>query len=307
MNILLTGAAGQLGQELLPRLQQLGSVIQVDRVPAPGTAETLVMDLGDLNRVETMLNRTRPDIVVNAAAYTAVDLAEDNAATAFLVNEKLPARLARWSEQNGRLLVHYSTDYVFSGDASIPYTEQDSAGPLGVYGQSKLAGELAITASGCRHVILRTSWVYSGHGNNFVLTMLRLARERPSLSIVSDQRGCPTWARNLADVSRRVITQIQAGDHRNETGGIYHYCDGDAVTWFDFAHMIFSLAKRTGLLREMPEMKAVMTSEFPQKARRPMYSVLDPTKIKSEFGITPAGLERSLVECIQEVAQNEKP
>jgi len=298
MNILLTGASGQLGQELLPQLQQLGSVTLVDRAVGPGSQETIKQDLGDLNRVEILLNRMRPDIIVNAAAYTAVDPAEDDKETAFGVNAELPACLARWSERNSRLLLHYSTDYVFSGDADQPYSEQDSTGPLGVYGETKLAGEWAITSSGCRHVILRTSWVYSGHGNNFLLTMLRLARERPSLSIVSDQTGCPTWARNLAGVTRRVIS------HPGPQG-VFHYCDGDAVTWFEFAHAIFSAAMQAGLLQQMPEMTAVRSVDFPQKAERPLYSVLNTSKIREVFGIEQEGLHQALQSCLEEMAENE--
>ena len=248
MNILLTGAAGQLGKELIPRLSELGRLTLADRDAVPGKAEALQLDLGDLNRVEIMLNRQRPDVVVNAAAYTAVDLAEDHAQTAFRVNSDLPDCLARWCKRNDRLLIHYSTDYVFAGDSGRPYTEVDEAAPLGVYGESKLAGEQVITASGCRHFILRTSWVYSGHGNNFMLTMLRLALTRPNLTIVSDQEGCPTWARNLARVTRQVIEQSASSREGGAPAGIYHYCDGDAVTWYEFAHAIFSEAVEVGLL-----------------------------------------------------------
>jgi dTDP-4-dehydrorhamnose reductase len=306
MNILLTGAAGQLGQELLPRLQMLGKVTQVDRTAAPGSVPALVQNLDDLGRVEILLNRMRPDIIVNAAAYTAVDFAEDHSGTAFRINAEMPGCIARWSERNERLLIHYSTDYVFDGNASRPYAEQDSAGPLGVYGESKLAGELAIAASKCRHVILRTSWVYSGHGNNFVLTMLRLARERPLLNIVSDQVGCPTWARNLAVVTQKVIAKMIAAEGHNLPGGIYHYCDGDAVSWYQFARAIFEAAMRAGILQRLPDMKAVRSVDFPQKARRPLYSVLDTSRIEEVFGITLAGLDQSLQACVGEMATNEK-
>jgi len=306
MQILLTGAAGQLGQELLPRLQQMGQVIPVDRASAPGATVTQVQDLENLGRVEILLNRMRPDIIVNAAAYTAVDQAEDHADTAFGINAEMPACLARWSERNGRFLVHYSTDYVFDGNANRAYTEQDATGPLGVYGESKLAGELAIAASKCRHVILRTSWVYSGHGNNFVLTMLRLARERPNLNIVSDQTGCPTWARNLAAVTQEVIARMIAAGGQDLPGGVYHYCDGDAVSWYQFAQAIFVAAMGAGMLQRLPELKAVRSMDFPQKARRPLYSVLDTSRIEEVFGITPAGLDQSLLTCIGEMAKNDQ-
>ena len=305
MNILLTGASGQLGQELLPELQQLGPVTQVDRAVVPGSSSLIQQDLGDLGKVELLLNRMRPDVIVNAAAYTAVDHAEDDPDSAFRINEALPARLARWSKSNDRLLVHYSTDYVFSGESDRPYLEDDLTGPLGVYGASKLAGETAITESGCRNLILRTSWVYSAHGNNFVLTMLRLARERPSLSIVSDQVGCPTWARNLAAVTRRMIDKAEFAEDGAFPSGVYHYCDSDPVSWYEFAHTIFTTGAQLGILARLPEMTAVPSSGFPQKAKRPLYSVLNASKIHEQFGIEQAGLQQSLQACIEELAGNE--
>ena len=306
MNILLTGATGQLGHELRPQLRQLGRVSQVDHVVDPGDSVTLRQDLGDLGRVEVLLNHMRPDIIVNAAAYTAVDRAEDDTETAFRINSELPGCLARWSQRNDRFLLHYSTDFVFSGNASRPYTEQDQTGPLSVYGESKLAGERAIAASECLHVILRTSWIYSSHGNNFVLTMLRLARERPSLNIVGDQTGCPTWARNLADVTRKVIEHFASDGSDSGAQGIYHYCDSESVSWFQFARSIFSAATRAGLLQQMPEMNQVRSSEFPQKAERPLYSVLDTSKIREALGIEPAGLKCSLQTCIDEMEDYEQ-
>lgn len=306
MNLLLSGAAGQLGQELTPRLRHLGDVTRVDRSAVPGARDFRIQDLDDLARVEILLNRVRPDVVVNAAAYTAVDLAEDQPEVAFRINSDLPACMARWCARNGRLLVHYSTDYVFSGDAGEPYREEDPPGPLGVYGDSKLAGERAIVDSGCRHVILRTSWVYSGHGNNFVLTMLKLARERPSLSIVDDQTGCPTWARNLAGVTQEVISTIMSETGGDVADGIYHYCDRDVVSWYEFARSIFVTAREAGILDRLPEMKPVRSAAFPQKARRPGYSVLNTSRIRDVFGIEPAGLMSSLRQCIGEMAGNEK-
>ncbi|MFC1688259.1 dTDP-4-dehydrorhamnose reductase [Pseudomonadota bacterium] len=302
MIILLTGASGQLGQELLPQLAQLGDVVPVDRTAFPGLKNMQIQDLGDLNRVETLLNRIRPEVIINAAAYTAVDLAEDEDDIAFTVNRDLPQRIARWCHRNDRMLVHYSTDYVFDGQASQPYLESDTTGPLGVYGESKLAGERAISQSGCRHLILRTSWVYSGHGNNFLLTMLKLARTRPSLSIVNDQLGRPTWARNLARVTRKVIEHAGIGRAADEPSGIYHYCDRDAVSWYEFANGIFKVAREAGLLTAIPETTPVPSSAFPQKAVRPLYSVLDTSRIQDCFGISPVGLEDSLKACIKDIA-----
>ena len=301
MNIVLTGAAGQLGQELSPRLQKLGAVTRIDREVARGDQQTLRQDLADLNQVEILLNRMRPDLIVNAAAYTAVDRAEADSEPAFRINAELSGCLSRWSQRNDSLLLHYSTDYIFSGEADDPYTEDAVTGPLSVYGESKLAGEWAIKASACHHVVLRTSWVYSAHGNNFVLTMLRLARERPSLSIVADQVGCPTWARNLARVSATVLERITADPGELNRRGVWHYCDRDAVSWYDFAQTIFNVALEVGLLSRLPEMTRVPTSGFPQAAARPLYSVLDTRAIREDFGIEPAGLESSLRNCIGEI------
>jgi dTDP-4-dehydrorhamnose reductase len=305
MIILLTGAAGQLGQELTPCLQQLGDLVAVDRAPLPGAEQMYIQDLGDAGSVESLLDRVRPDLVVNAAAYTAVDLAEDDRETAFRVNEGLPDCLARWCHHNDGLLLHYSTDYVFDGTATQPYKENDPTGPLGVYGQSKLAGERAIERSGCRHVILRTSWVYSGQGNNFVLTMLKLARTRASLNIVHDQVGRPTWARNLAQVSRKIIGQLITGGDERQSLGIFNYCDRDAVTWYEFANRIFTVADEAGLLADIPSTAPVTTAEFPQKAQRPQFSVLDTSCIQDQFGIKPAGLKESLQSCLKEITQND--
>ena len=301
MKILLTGASGQLGQELLPGLQALGEVTKVDRTVAGQDRLTLRQDLGDLNRVEILLNRLRPDLVVNAAAYTAVDLAEDDHLTAFRINADLPGCLARWSQRSGALLVHYSTDYVFSGEAREPYREGDPTGPLNTYGDSKRAGEWQVAASDCRHLLLRTSWVYSGHGNNFVLTMLRLARERRSLSVVADQVGCPTWARNLARVTAQMIAAVRGDAGAARRQGIWHYCDSGVVSWYDFAQAIFAAAFAAGLLERLPELTAVPSSGFPQAAERPRYSVLDTSAIRRDFGIVPAELGPSLRACIEEM------
>lgn len=301
MKILLTGASGQLGQELLPGLQALGDVTKIDRAVAEQDHQTLKQDLGDLNRVEILLNRLHPDLVVNAAAYTAVDLAEDDHVSAFRINADLPGCLARWSQRSGALLVHYSTDYVFSGEAREPYREGDPTGPLNTYGESKRAGEWQVVASDCRHLLLRTSWVYSGHGNNFVLTMLRLARERHTLSIVADQVGCPTWARNLARVTAQMVAAVREDATAAQRRGIWHYCDSGVVSWYDFAQAIFAAALSVGLLQRLPEITAVPSSGFPQAAERPLYSVLDTSAIRRDFGIEPAQFGPSLRACIEEM------
>jgi len=306
MKILLAGASGQLGQELLPLLARFGEMTTVDLlVEPPLSPERIRMDLSDLNRVEILLNRMQPDLVFNAAAFTAVDRAEDDSVLAFRMNADLPGCMARWTERNGAMLFHYSTDYVFDGEKGEPYQENDETGPLNVYGESKLAGEWAIASSKCRHVILRTSWVYSGHGSNFVLSMLRLARERPSLNIVSDQTGCPTWARNLAQVSSDIIGQLL--QHKSETGrdGMYHYCDSTVTSWYDFARLIFSTAGELGLLESQPETTAVNSSEFPQIAQRPIFSVLDTSAVRQTFDIRQGALNESLKLCLRELTSHD--
>lgn len=305
MNILLTGSAGQVGREILPMLAQMGEVTCVDRDPGSSGGPVAQRDLGDLEGLEKLMDGLQPDIIVNAAAYTAVDRAETDAETAFRINADLPGCLARWSERHGSLLVHYSTDYVFSGEASRPYRETDPTGPLSVYGESKLNGERAVAASGCRHAVLRTSWLYSGHGNNFVKTMLRLARERPSLSVVDDQIGCPTWARNLARITITVIARMASGAAGPRSHGTWHYCDSGVVSWYDFARAIFDTAQAVGILDQAPQTRAIPSAEFPQSAMRPPYSVLDTTAIGRDFGVEPAALSDSLRSCLEELKQND--
>ena len=304
MNVLLTGASGQLGRELSPGLKKLGPVTRVDHTAAPGDRDLVQQDLADLGGTEVLLDRLSPGLIVNAAAYTAVDRAESEKEAAFRINADLPGCLARWSARNDCLLLHYSTDYVFSGEACEPYREDAAPGPLNVYGESKLAGERAIAVSGCRQLVLRTSWVYSRYGNNFLLTMLRLARERPSLSIVADQTGRPTWARNLARVSLTLLDQAFGDLPGFDRWGIWHYCDSGAVSWYDFAQAIFTVAVDAGLLSRVPDLVAVQTSEFPQAATRPRYSVLDTSAISRAFGVEPTSLRSSLEACIGEMAKH---
>lgn len=301
MNILLTGAAGQLGTELLPLLSKRGRVTAMDRAkplqPLPGW---VTQDLGDGGKLEIVLNRLRPELIINTAAYTAVDQAEEDPETACEINAALPGRLARWAKCNDARLVHYSTDYIFNGQSEQPYREEDTPDPLSIYGDSKLAGERAIEAAGCKHVILRTSWVYSSHGKNFVLSMLNLARRGLSLKVVDDQRGCPTWAQNLALVTDAVIGQWQEG-RQGDFGGVFHYCDNRALSWYDFARAIFALALESGLLEQQPDISPVPSSGFQQPAQRPHWSVLDTAKIEREFKIEAADFGRALQTVLDEI------
>jgi dTDP-4-dehydrorhamnose reductase len=302
MNILLTGAAGQLGSELLPMLSARGRVTATDRsTPASITASWTELDISNGARLEVLLNNLRPALIVNTAAYTAVDQAEENPETAFAVNAELPGRLARWAKLNDARLIHYSTDYVFNGEADRPYLETDKPDPQSVYGDSKLAGESAIEVTGCQHVILRTSWVYSSHGKNFVLSMLDLARRGLSLKVVDDQLGCPTWARNLAQASNAVIERWQTPGV-DCPSGVYHYCDDRSLNWYEFASDIFSLAVSAGLLESHPELTPVPGSEFPQPAKRPKWSVLNTSRINQVFNIHPASFNQSLQTVIDEVS-----
>lgn len=305
MKILLTGAAGQLGTELYPRLAALGSVVAVDLDHRNSQVESCQsLDLGNAAALETFLNRTQPDLIVNAAAFTAVDRAEENPELAFLVNAQAPGRMARWALNNDCKVLHYSTDYVFDGDAGQPYRESHQASPMNVYGESKLAGEHAIVASGCSHAIIRTSWVYSSHGSNFVLNMLKLARRQLQLSVVNDQVGCPTWARNLAEVSVKVLSSRKALT-AGGAGQIFHYCDADALSWYDFASLVFGIAVELHLLDQAPALKSVRSDEYPQLAKRPRYSVLDTSRIRA-LGIRPAGLQQSIRTCLEELRANEQ-
>jgi dTDP-4-dehydrorhamnose reductase len=298
LNILLTGAAGQLGSELLPLLSAHGRVIPTDRSTPAGAVENwLELDISDGGKLESLLSRLQPGLIINTAAYTAVDQAETDIETAFNVNADLPGRLAAWAKKNDSRLMHYSTDYVFNGEADRPYLETDPASPMSVYGESKRAGEKALEDSGCSHAILRTSWVYSSHGKNFVLSMLDLARRGVSLKIVDDQQGCPTSARNLALASVSVINAWQTA----EQSGIFHYCDGCSLSWYGFAQEIFRIAVSKGLLEEYPEVAPIPSSEFPQPARRPKWSVLDTAKITRVFNIQPASFEQSLAAVIDEI------
>lgn len=302
MKILLTGASGQLGTEMIPRLEQLGTVVPVDLdCKTCISRECRPLDITDGGALETLLNRLDPDLIVNAGAFTAVDRAEEAGPVAFAVNAEAPGRIARWASRNGAFVLHYSTDYVFNGTADRPYRETDQPDPLNTYGESKLAGERAIQSSGCHHLVIRTSWVYSGHGSNFVLSMLELGRRGLELNVVNDQVGCPTWARNLASISIQLLNLNRTGE--KGPAGLLHYCDQDRVSWHEFAGMVFRIAVRQGLLKEMPRLNSIDSARYPQVARRPAFSVLD-TSLARSHGIVPPPLETSLEQCLKELPRD---
>lgn len=316
MNILVTGANGQLGTALRGVVQASGCVavsgraasaedsvsgravpeagdrwIFTDITQAPGV-ETVYLDVTDATAVRIVCRSEKIDVIVNCAGYTDVDKAEEDHATADLLNHRAVAGLAEAACATGAFLIHISTDYVFRGDRPIPYAEDAAADPTGVYGATKLAGERAILASGCRHLILRTAWMYSPWGRNFVRTMLQQMRTRPSVQVVCDQIGTPTYAPDLAE----LIVGIIAGHTLDDCTGIYHYSGEGAVSWYDFAMAIRDLAGLTAC-----DLRPCRTSEYPTKARRPAYSVLDKAKVRRTFGCRIPYWRDSLALCLREL------
>lgn len=282
-NILVTGANGQLGSEL----RKIGFTA-LDEVFFTDVAE---LDITSYEAVAKFVEEHDIDTIINCAAYTAVDKAEDEPELAAKINTEAVANLAKVANKQDCLLIHVSTDYVFNGMGEEPYTEKNNPCPVSVYGKTKLAGEEAIKKSGCLHIIIRTAWLYSTFGNNFVKTILRLAGERPELTVVSDQVGSPTYAEDLA----RAIVTIMEDDNRGMCEGIYHFSDEGVCSWYDFACEIVRIS---GLPCQV---KPVTTAEYPTKTRRPAYSVLDKTKIKKTFGVSVPNWQESLAACMKEL------
>lgn len=276
MHILLFGAGGQLGGELLRTLGVLGDVTALSRDDA---------DLGDPASLSAIVRSHRPNVVVNAAAYTAVDRAESEHELAHAVNAAAPAALARASDEVGACMVHYSTDYVFDGTKTGAYREDDATAPLSVYGRTKLDGERAVTASCARHLVFRTSWVYSARGTNFVRTILRLAAERDSLNVVADQHGTPTAAGLLAAATVRALRPLASAPASDARWGVYHVTAIGDTTWHGFARHIVERARSLGMpLRVAPDaVRAITTAEYPVPARRPANSRLDTSKFRATF------------------------
>lgn len=295
MTILVTGANGQLGNEM--RLVSAGSTdryIFTDVVEMPGL-ETVILDITDLDAVKTIVKDNDVKVIVNCAAYTNVDKAEDDVDFCALLNAKAPENLAVAAKEAGALLVHVSTDYVFGGDPyNTPCTEDQKGTPTGVYGLTKLQGEQAIQASGCDHVIIRTAWLYSEFGKNFVKTMLNLTATKPQLNVVFDQTGTPTYALDLAEAIAVVIADYAASESETYANtGVYHYSNEGVCSWFDFTRMIAEYAGNKDC-----DIQPCHSDEFPSKVKRPAYSVLDKTKIKKTFGIKVPYWTDSLKKCI---------
>jgi dTDP-4-dehydrorhamnose reductase len=280
--ILLTGAQGQVGFELARLLAPQGEVTATDRT---------LLDLASADAIVAAMRAHKPDLVVNAGAYTAVDLAEREREAAFAVNARAPQVFAEEAKRIGALLVHFSTDYVFDGTATAPYDEAAPTAPLNVYGQSKLAGEQAIAASGAAALILRTSWVYGLHGKNFLRTIQRLAAERDELRIVADQTGTPNWARALAEGTTRVVARGLA-DLR-ERAGLYHLSSTGATTWHGFASAIVGDVAR-------PRVVPIATADYPTPARRPAYGVLATARFERTFGFALPSWQDALAACLAE-------
>jgi len=291
--ILVTGVRGQVGWELVRTLAPLGEVCGIDMAE---------LDLSDAEAIRCYVREFEPDIIVNPAAYTAVDKAETDEELALKVNGIAPGIFAEEAKRLGIWFVHYSTDYVFDGEKDGSYVEEDAPNPQGAYGRTKLAGEIAVRESGCKHIILRTSWVYGARGHNFMLTMLRLGRERDELRVVADQIGAPTWCRGIAEVTAQILAQLHSP--RMDFGraeactGTYHLTGGGETSWFGFASEIIG----RGLPERNVRMLPIMTDQYPLPAPRPANSRLSNWKLRDVFGLELPPWQIELANCLAEKA-----
>jgi dTDP-4-dehydrorhamnose reductase len=293
-SILVIGKNGQVGSELSHALRASGDVTALGRTE---------LDLTNPDALRAIIRAAKPDVIVNAAAYTAVDKAESEPDLAMQINAIAPGIMAEEALRLGALLVHYSTDYVFDGAKPTAYTESDTPNPLNVYGRTKLAGEQAIQTTGVAHYILRSSWVYAAEGANFLNTILRLARERPELRIVNDQTGAPTWGRAIAELTAQILS-IRLRDDADPRYGLYHLTASGAVTWFGFAQAILAEAQKTPGLAT-PRLIPITTAEYPLPARRPANSRLDCTKLEALLATRLPSWQDGLAQCLREKSSPE--
>lgn len=283
LKVALTGANGQLGYQLAKKLADKVTLLALDRA---------TLDIANNAQVEQTLLAFAPDVIINAAAYTAVDKAEQEPELAKAINEAGPENLAKVAAALGAVLIHVSTDYVFDGTSDKPYVETDTTNPQSVYGLTKLQGEQAIVKHCAKHIILRTAWVFAEHGNNFVKTMLRLAQSKPELGVVADQTGGPTYAGDIADAIICIVSQLNPDNEPRF--GVYHYSGAPYVSWHQFACDIFQQAVTQKLIDKAPQVNAITTAQYPTPAKRPAFSMLNCCKIQQAFGIVPSNWQAAL-------------
>ena len=301
MKILLFGAYGQVGWELQRSLAPLGKLVALGRQGS----DNLVGDLTDQKGLENTLEYLAPDIIVNAAAYTAVDRAESEPEIANIINSEAPSILAKQAYKLGAFLVHYSTDYVFDGSGDKPWHETDQPNPLNIYGQTKLQGETGVQESGCHHLIFRTSWVFSAQGQNFIRTMLKLATERDQLKVINDQIGSPTGAELIADATAHALKSALTDPG---LAGTYHLAAGGETSWYEYAKLIIDAAGKHGLELKATweDIQPVPSEEFPTTAKRPMNSRLDTSKLQSAFGLHLPRWEQGILRALQEIKSQKR-
>lgn len=286
MKILLTGGTGQLGWHLARLLPRIGVTAATDRES---------VDLAQPDSIRTAIRAAQPDVIVNGAAYTAVDRAESEEDAAHAINATAPGVMAEEAMRLGALLVHYSSDYVFDGASRKPYVESDTPNPINAYGRSKLAGEAAIAAVGGAYLILRTSWLYDMRGHNFLVTMLRLAGEREVLQVVDDQVGCPTWARAVAEATLALVSDLTRA---KKTSGVYHLSAGGSVSRYEFTCRLLALTNAPRAHAARPRVVPIGTADFPSAAPRPRNCVLDSTRMKETFGVALPDWDAQLRLCL---------